>query len=164
MDSRAQTWSISTNIPDYAAFGTFNLEGSVAVSRHISVHIGGEYNPWKIKDFQDKKITCEAGIRWWPWNIYSGWWLGTQVQYRQYNRGGLIDGRAEQGDAGGLGLSAGYTLMLHKHINLEFGAGFWAGATKYEQFACTRCGKKLSEGVKGFILPDELIMALVWTF
>ena len=163
---RAQTWSLSTNLPDWCAFGTLNIEGSAAVSRHWSVHLGAEYNPWTFnaKPFNDKKITAEAGVRWWAWHVYSGWWTQVQLQYREYNRGGLISKKTEEGDAGGLSLAAGYTLMLSKHFNIEFGAGFWAGGTTYTVYACPRCGRTIDSGTKFFVLPDELSVALVWTF
>lgn len=43
--SQAQSFSVSTNIADWANFGTVNLEAGMSVSRHFSIVAGGHYNP-----------------------------------------------------------------------------------------------------------------------
>ncbi|MBO4263867.1 MAG: DUF3575 domain-containing protein, partial [Bacteroidales bacterium] len=146
-------WSLGTNLVDYADFGTLNLEGSVAVARRITLHTGVKFNPWEFQTvnpdggaqeiLRDRRFTAAAGIRVWPWYIYSGWWFGTKLQYEMYNQANIL-GRwfrglshsprgwnTEEGHAFGLGVSAGYTMMLHKNLNLDVGLGLWAGPTFY---------------------------------
>ena len=163
-------WSIGTNVVDWLNFGTMNVEASVAVARHVTVNAKYKYNPWTFNSnnrdsqLQNRQNTIKAGIRWWPWHIYSGWWFCFNAQYQEYNRGGVIKRRAEEGDAFGLDVGAGYTLMLHKNFNLEFGVSGWGGYTAYTTYECTRCGKIIEGGNKWFLLPNEVIFGVVWIF
>lgn len=168
--ARAQRWSIGTNVVDYLNLGTLNAEAGVAVAQHFSLHAGARYNPWTFnradeeRQFQNRKRCYYGGVRYWPWHIYSGWWAGVQGQYQEYNRGGLFRRETEEGDAYGAGLSVGYTLMVHKRLNVEFGAGAWAGKTRYTTYACPYCGKVLDKGEKFFILPNDVMVSLVYIF
>ena len=77
----AQDWSLSTNLIDYVCLGTLNAEGSVAAGRYLSVNASVRYNPWTFqkgdpaKQMQNRNQTYAAGVRYWPWHIYSGWWF-----------------------------------------------------------------------------------------
>ena len=175
----AQTWAVAANAADMAELGTIGVEGSAAVSQHWSIHAGAKFNPWTFakKDTfnglfsepnpdqkQNRKQTYAVGARWWPWNVYSGWWVGGKAQYQEYNRGGIITKTAEEGDAFGAALAGGYSLMLKEHWNLDFGVGLWGGWTKYTTYACPSCGQVVDEGQKWFILPNELILSFVYIF
>ena len=166
--SHAQQFSLSTNAADWANLGTVNVEASVAVARHWSINIAGRYNPWTFGKegdrVQNRVRGASAGVRWWPWNVYSGWWVGTRAQWEEYNRGGIRSPRTEEGDAYGAALSAGYSLMLHPNINIEFGAGFWGGWHRYRVYSCPTCGKIENEGSGAFILPSDLLVSIVLTF
>ena len=175
----AQTWAVAANAADMTELGTIGMEGSAAVSQHWSIHAGAKFNPWTFakKDTfnglfsepnpdqkQNRKQTYAVGARWWPWNVYSGWWVGGKAQYQEYNRGGIITKTAEEGDAFGAALAGGYSLMLKEHWNLDFGFGLWGGWTKYTTYACPSCGQVVDEGQKWFILPNELILSFVYIF
>ncbi len=165
----AQRWSVSANAADMANLGTISIEGSYAAGRHISVNASAEVNPWTFRkgeddQFQDRKQTYAAGVRWWPWNAYSGWWVSGKAQYQEYNKGGLINEQTREGDAFGLGVGAGYSLMLGKNINIDFGLGLWGGYDIYTTYACPNCGKVVDSGDKWFFLPNELVLAIMWIF
>jgi hypothetical protein len=175
----AQTWAVAVNAADAIELGTIGVEGSAAVGQHWSIHAGAKVNPWTFgkKDTsnglfsepnpdqkQDRKQSYALGVRWWPWNIYSGWWIAGKAQYQEYNRGGIFRQTSEEGDAFGAALSGGYSLMLKEHINLDFGLGLWGGWTKYTTYACPSCGKVEDQGDKWFILPNEVIISLVYIF
>ena len=175
----AQTWAVAVNAADAIDLGTIGVEGSAAVSQHWSIHAEAKVNPWTFakKDTsnglffepnpdqkQDRKQTYAIGARWWPWNVYSGWWLGGKAQYQEYNRGGIFTKTSEEGDAFGAAISGGYSLMLKEHINLDFGLGLWGGWTKYTTYACPSCGKVEEQGDKWFLLPNEVILSLVYIF
>jgi len=166
----AQKWSASTNLLDWAYFGTLNVEGSVAAHRNVTVNADLKWNPWSFKEsdpsemISQKQITAGLGIRYWPWHIYTGWWIAAKAQYEQYNMGGLFHDWCEEGDAVGGGLAAGYTLMLHRHLNLEFSAGAWGGYALYTKYACPKCGKVTDSGEKAFIMPNDVALSLVWVF
>lgn len=175
----AQTWAVAVNAADAIELGTIGVEGSAAVGQHWSIHAGAKVNPWTFgkKDTsnglfsepnpdqkQDRKQSYALGVRWWPWNVYSGWWIAGKVQYQEYNRGGIFRQTSEEGDAFGAALSGGYSLMLKEHINLDSGLGLWGGWTKYTTYACPSCGKVEDQGDKWFILPNEVIISLVYIF
>ena len=168
LSAGAQRFSVGTNAADWLSLGTANVSASAAVARHITLNAEARVNPWTFRgedrQLQNRHQTYSAGVRWWPWYIYSGWWFGLAGQYQEYNRGGIFSSTTEEGDAYGAALSAGYTVMLHEHLNLEIGASGWAGRTVYTVYDCPRCGRISDSGRKWFALPSELVLSLVWIF
>lgn len=169
-DLSAQKFSISTDILGYAALGTMNVDASYAVSRRCSVVAGARYNPFTFrkgdsqKQFQLRQQSYSAGVRLWPWHIWSGWWFAGKLRYQEYNFGGVFSMRAEEGDRVGAGLYSGYTHMIAPHLNVEFGFGFWTGMSWYRKYACPVCGMIEESGRRAFILPDDFIVSLVYVF
>ncbi len=167
---RAQKLSVGTNVADWLSLGTMNAEASVAVARHLTLGASARVNPWTYgadsedRQLQNRHQTYSAGIRWWPWFVYSGWWIGAAAQYQEYNRGGIFSRETEEGDAWGGVLSGGYTLLVSKHLNLEVGAALWTGMTTYTAYDCPRCGRISAEGTKWFVLPSDVRLSLVWIF
>lgn len=167
---QAQRWAISTNALDYVNFGTLNAEGSVAVSRHVALDVGAKFNPWTFgnqttgQTRQNRQLFVNAGVKWYPWYIYDGWHFDGFVAYREYNSGGIFSQNTEEGDAFGGGLGAGYTLPVHKNLNVEFGAAFWAGAKMYCVYECPICGRQVEKGTKFFIMPSNITIGVTWVF
>lgn len=166
----ARKFSVSTNLLGYLYLGTMNLDASYGLSRHWSLNAGAEFNPFtfslagKDSQIQSRQQSYELGVRLWPWHIYSGWWVSSRAKYQEYNFGGIFSDETEEGDAYGVGFSAGYSYMVHPHLNLEFGLGFWSGVKKYTVYDCPSCGLAMDAGTKGFIMPDELLLSLVYVF
>ena len=166
----AQNVAISTNAVDWLNFGTANIGVGVDVSRHFSVEAGARYNPWSFirkssgLAVMNRQTTAFVGVRFWPWYIFSGWWIAGKAKYEEYNRGGIFSRRTEEGDGFGVGFSAGYSYMLLPSLNLDFGIGFWTGVRKYTVYDCPSCGVTVESGTKGFILPNELLVSLVYVF
>lgn len=166
----AQDWSVSTNAMDYVSLGTMNAEASMATGRHISINASARINPWTFhkgdpsKQMQNRQQTYAVGVRYWPWHIYSGWWMSGMAQYQEYNRGGIISATTEEGDAYGLSIGAGYSLMLHEHWNLDFGLSLWGGQKTFVTYACPSCGKITEKGAKWFFLPNDLRVSIAYIF
>lgn len=164
----AQKWAVSTNLVGYLHFGTFNAEVSYGPLQHWSFSAAAKYNPFtfhsKKGQYQLRQQTAALSARWWPWHVWSGWWVAARLQYQEYNAGGLISSRTEEGDRVGVGFAGGYTYMLHPHLNIEFGLGFWTGGQWYTAYSCPKCGMTLESGFKGFILPNDLIVSLCYVF
>ena len=163
------------------ALGSVLTLAGVALARRASLHAGVRYNPWTFRkgnpedrftdpdgdserQFENRKRAFSLSFRYWPWYVYSGWWVYGRGQYMEYNRGGLIRHTAEEGDAFGVGAGLGYTRMLHKRWNLELGAGVWGGVKSYREYRCTNCGTTLENGRKPFVLPDDIFVSLVYVF
>ena len=167
---QARKFSISTNLLGYAELGTMNAEFSYALSRRWSLTAGARYNPFTYhkgdssRQFQLRQQSYSVGARLWPWHIWSGWWFATKVRYQEYNMGGVFSRQTSEGDRVGLGLYSGYTLMLSKHFNMEFGLGLWGGLDVYRRYSCPSCGLTVDEGCKGFVLPDDIMVSFVYVF
>ena len=169
--ARAQKWAVSTNALDYVNFLTLNIEGSVAVHRNFTLDVGAKFNPWvfgnhSVAELQkyNKQRMYYAGARWYPWFVYDGWHVDAMIGWKEYSSAGALKQTAEEGDAFGGGFGGGYTLLIHKNINLEFGAMFWAGRKTYNVFACPYCGKLLESGSKWFIMPTNITIGVSWVF
>lgn len=164
LEGAAQDWSLSTNAADYADFGTLNAEMGYGFSRHWNASAGVRYNPFTFRSgggpMQNRQRTFSAGLRYWPWHIYSGWWLAGKAQYQEYNRGGIRSQETREGERIGGGLSAGYTYMLAPWLNLEVGLGLWAGQDRYTVYSCPVCGLTEDSGRGFFVLPNEVLLAL----
>lgn len=166
----AQRFSISTNLLGYAALGTMNIEGAYSVSRYVSVTAGFKYNPFTFgadvpeEQIQLRQRSCGVGLRVWPWHTWSGWWMAAKGRWQEYNMGGITSPATDEGDRIGLGLYAGYTHMVGPHFNIEFGLGAWGGLDWFTSYSCQTCGVLTSSGRRGFVLPDDIMVSLVYVF
>lgn len=162
--------SISTDLIGYACLGTMNADVSFAISRNWSLMAGIRYNPFTFKSlpserqFQLRQRSLSLGARVWPWHTASGWWMAGKLRYQEYNMGGIFRLETEEGDRLGAGFYTGYTHMLSAHFNLEFGIGVWAGMNRYHRYSCPSCGVTLSSGRKFFVLPDDIMVSVVYVF
>lgn len=170
LDLKARDYAVSSNILQYADMLTLNAEVSVSMSRHWTLGAGALYNPFRFKvgkegrDISRRQRTFYGGGRYWPWHVYSGWWVFGKAQYQEYNSGGLFKPETKEGDRYGAGLSLGYTYMLTPYLNLELGAGFWGGVDIYKVYSCPVCGITEGSGKKIFFLPDNILLALSFVF
>lgn len=166
----AQKVSVSTNFVDWAYFGTTNAEIGVSVAQHISLSAGARYNPWKFQtdrgnDMYSCQTTAYIGARYWPWYVFSGWWIGGKVQYSDFSETGMWRPALEQGRSMGAGVSGGYTLMLHEKINLEFSAGFWGGRHfEYNIYECPKCMVLRDNSPRNFFSLDDVSISLMFIF
>lgn len=146
---RAQEFALSTNFADYAEFGTLNVEASYGVARHWSLSAAVKYNPFTYSRgdelLQHKQRSLSAGVRYWPWHIYSGWWLSAAVRYQEYNSGGIISPETREGDRFGGLVGGGYTYMIAPWLNFDMGLGLWSGMTVSLLMPVRRAGRELTE-------------------
>ena len=171
LSARAQKTAVTVNFGDIAALGTLNLQLDHAFAQRVSAGAGVRYNPWTFGsgDCDDLSMLRQrsvfAGMRIWPWYVYSGWYVGTRLQWQEYSRGGfggLVP--SEEGDAYGLVLEGGYALLVRKHWDITFGLAGWGGRTFYRSYTCPKCGRLTGEGAKWFVLPDALILSVSYIF
>ncbi|MBQ7772465.1 MAG: DUF3575 domain-containing protein [Bacteroidales bacterium] len=170
--AKAQKVAVGTNLLSYANFLTTNIDISYAVAKNWSVYIQGKYNPWTFKEnqpaqehMQNRQLTFAAGTRYYPWHVYTGWWASASAQYTKYNTGGIIKTKTWEGEVYGISLGAGYSWLLNKHLNMDFGIGLLVGPNKYITYACPECGR-MDEGKqkKIYVGPNELLVKLSYLF
>lgn len=162
-------FSLYTNLFDWGHFGTMNLSAMYSVSRRSSLGATVRWNPFEWGNDQDAKLykmrAFELDYRWWPWHVYSGWWLTANAQVREYNVANVWGkDYNEQGWAVGAGLGFGYTYMLNDHWNIEAGASAWAGYKDYKKYECPECGMLIKKGSKSFVEPDRVFINIVYVF
>jgi len=180
--SRIARWGLSLNAADLAWYGTLNADAQLAVARHISLEAAVKYNPWTMNGDDPESRTRSAqrsvslGARWWPWYVYSGWWLSAAAQWQEYSRGNLFSFTdKEEGDALGLAAAGGYSVHVNPWLNIDFGLGFWGGYTRYRTYSyagerCPRCGLRTDapdgspSSSKFFLLPDEALVSVMFVF
>jgi len=166
----AQQNSISTNILGYVDFFTLNMEVSKSVSQHVSLEAGVKYNPFtftmsdEYNSMRDKQLSTAIGFRYWPWHVYSGWWVAPKAKWQMFNTGGIVSSKTREGNRLGGGITAGYTYMLNPRFNLELGVGGWMGKEWYTVYDCPECGEILDKGEKFFILPNDIIIGVSYIF
>ncbi len=132
-NSHQNQYSIGTNLLGWAYFGTANFEFNASLSNKFSVFAGGKYNDLQFvtkghKEVFNNQISGYAGVKWWPWFVNTGWWVGIKGQYSDFSTAGIQSSYQRDGIAVGGGLSGGYSFMLGSHFNLDLGAGVWGGA------------------------------------
>lgn len=174
----AQRFTVSTNLVDWANYGTINAEFGFSVSQHVSIVAGAKYNGWDFskpdgeftKSIYNKNIVGFAGIRYWPWYVNSGLWLQFKGQYADYQIAGTWWRPAiDMGKAAGAGLAAGYTFMITEHFNIELGIGGWGGyLLEHNVYNCkSEMDRNLprdDSGPRAFIDFDNVTAALVFVF
>lgn len=162
----AQEVALSTNLLDLANFGTLNLEASYGVSQHWSLNAGLKYNPFKYANGYARNMqrAISVGTRYWPWHIFSGWWVSAAVRYQEYNQGGIFSPTTSEGDRFGGVLGGGYTYMISPHFNLDFGLAAWTGYELFKTYSCPTCGKVTDKGGRIFLLPSDIILSVTYIF
>ena len=174
----AQNITVSTNLLDWANFGSMNASASISVARRLSLGLNAEYNPWtfpageSIVYNRHRTFGVTADI--WPWYVNAGWSLKMGLQQKQYAMGGLPMfkhdygerfGRiplTEEGNAWGAGMAVKYSRILSRNWNLEFSAGAWAGKKWYTRYRCPNCGRRLEQGSAWFLAPYDVSVSIVY--
>lgn len=126
----AQKFALSTNLVEWANFGTINADAGLSVAQDFSLHAGAKFNPWSFHtksgmQIYNKQTTAYFGARYWPWYVYSGWWIGARVRFMDFSETGVLRPKLFEGKSLGAGVLFGYTWMIHEHFNIEIGGGLW---------------------------------------
>lgn len=156
--SFAPKFALGANLGGLLSGATVSVEASAGVSRHLSIDAVARYNPW----FEASRQRSVAfGTRWWPWYVYSGWWVSGKARYQEFN---TVEELSTEGDRYGGSLSVGYSRLLGKHFNLDVGFGMWGGYESYSVYECETCGSIREQGENYFLRADEFIIALTYIF
>lgn len=162
--------SVSTNAVQWANFGTVNMNAGVSMARHLSVEAGFRYNPFTFHKssglmMRNQQTTAFAGVRWWPWYVFSGWWISGRGQYSKFSDTGIWRYALNEGSRVGAVLSCGYTWMVSRKINIEFGIGGWGGIyLNHNLYHCPSCmeSRECSSGAFGTL--DDLSVSVMYMF
>lgn len=165
-----RSFAISTNALTWFALGTINVGAQYEVSRHFTLEGKVKYNPWTFNrgvegQFQMNQQSFAFGARYWPWYSFAGWWIGANAQFKNYRTGGLpwMKG-SEEGTCYGAGLSLGYSVLITKWFNLDFGIGGWGGYKTYTEYENSQFKNSIGNGQKWFFAPDDVSVSAVFIF
>ena len=79
----AQKTAVTLNMADYMMLGTLNVGAGVSVARHWTLEAAAKYNPFSYgpeeNRMQNRQQVYNAGVRYWPWHVFSGWWISAKV-------------------------------------------------------------------------------------
>lgn len=178
MGAYAQNVAIKTNVLADALYNP-NLSVEFAVAPKWTIDLSGQTNLWKLsRDRQWRHWVVQPEARYWFCDRLSGHFVGAHLLGGQYNIGGidipfsffgtdfrkLKDSRF-QGWFAGAGIAYGYAWALHEHWNLEGEFGFGWTYTRYDQFRCAGCGKKIKENAHhNYFGPTKVAVNLEYVF
>lgn len=164
--AKAQFYSLKTDAVGWAT-GTFNLEAGMTLSYQWSLHVPVYYNPWTFTDNKKiKNISFLPGVRFWLKETYgSGFFFGGNAVISRFNFGGIFGNKFRyDGVAFGGGLSAGYSIPIHKQWNLDFELGGAVVWSRWDKYPCVRCGARLKEDSGVRLIPDKLAVSIIYLF
>ena len=105
-------------------------------------------------------------VRYWTDSVNVRHFFGANLIYSHYNVGGItfpfglyksVRHERRQGDLGAVGLFYGYSWPLGRYWNIEAAIGAAVGYTKYSNYACGHCGRKIGNGRKVFAMPQAAL-------
>lgn len=174
----SQKSAVKTNL---LSDGLLNPNAAVefAVAPKWTVDLSGQFNLWNLSDDRQwRHWVLQPEARYWFCDRFSGHFVGTHLLGGQYNMGGIdipvsflgtdfrkLKDTRFQGWFAGAGIAYGYAWPLHEHWNLEAEVGIGWIYTRYDQFRCTGCGKKIKENTPhNYFGPTKVAVNLEYVF
>lgn len=175
---RAQDVGLKTNLISDAVLSP-NLGVEVGLAPKWTLDAIGQFNGWTLSHARRwKHWAVQPGVRYWFCDRFGGHFVGAHLHGGQFNMGGF-DGRLNlfgtdarklkdsryQGWFAGGGVSYGYAWVLNRRLNLEGEIGIGYSYTKFDQFRCSGCGKKVAtDKAHHYFGPTKAAINLVYLF
>ncbi len=156
-----------------------NAAVEIGVAPKWTVDLSGEMNLWKLShDRQWRHWVVQPEARYWFCDRFSGHFVGAHLLGGQYNVGGLDLGMnflgtdfrklrdsRFQGWFGGAGIAYGYDWPIARNWNIEAEIGIGWTYTRYDQFRCKGCGKKVKENQPhNYFGPTKIALNIEYVF
>lgn len=175
---QGQDVALKTNLLDDMVLDV-NVGAEVGLAPRWTLDVPVSYNGWKLSHNRRwKHITVQPGVRHWFCEKFSGHFIGLHVHGGLYNIGGF-DGKVNflgtdlrklkdsryQGWFAGAGVSYGYAWIMDTHWNIEAEIGLGYSYTRYDQFRCAGCGKKIkTDKAHNYVGPTKAAINIVYLF
>ncbi|MBO5444518.1 MAG: DUF3575 domain-containing protein [Muribaculaceae bacterium] len=178
LHSYGQQFGIKTNLL-YDATLSPSIGAELTLAPKWSMEITGSLNGWTLDGNKKwKHWFVQPETRYWLCEALHGHFFGIHALGGQYNFGGwsfdakilgidfnTLRNTRRQGWLIGGGVNYGYAWMLGKHWNIEAEIGVGYLYTKYDEYKCAGCGKKVSSGNrKNYVGPTEAAINMVYLF
>ncbi len=177
LGAAAQQVAVKTNVLYWAAT-TPNLGAEVAVSKHSTIGLTANYNPWTIgADNRIRHWFLRPEYRYWVTEKYTRLYFGVHAIGGKFEVGGfklpfigdrILTGLAThyyKGSFVGAGFSLGYQFYVSPHWNIELSAG--AGLARLSYHAEPVNGPKAAsytDRKRILPIPTELGVSFVYLF
>lgn len=174
---KAQNVALKSNLlADISASPNLALEFKTA--KKFSFEITGELNAWDVNRHKWKHWLVEPEMRYWPCQTFAGHFFAIHALAGQYNFGNIhnninflgsdfsrLTNYRYQGWGAGAGIAYGYTWILSKHWSCEAEIGIGWIYTRFDEFECDNCGKKIREDVPhNYVGPTKAALNLIYVF
>lgn len=169
----AQKVAIKNNLL-YDATASPNLALEMATGQKTTLELGAGINWFNFSDNRTAKhLLVQPEFRWWMCDVFNGHFVGVHAHGAQFNVGGwdIPVGRLEnfnenryQGYLYGGGVSYGYQWLLSPRWNLETSIGGGYARIHYDQYPCTECGTKISDGTYNYWGVTKAAISLIYFF
>lgn len=177
-DAGAQEVALKTNLLSDALLNP-SLAAEVSIAPRWSLELGGSVNFWNLSDGKRwKHWAVQPEARYWLCEPFTGHFFGIEAHGGQYNIGHfdlglnllgtdfrkLKDFRYQGWFVGG-GITYGYSWILGRHWNLEAELGIGYSYTRYDQYKCKGCGKKVkADKSHNYVGPTKAAVNIVYVF
>lgn len=172
----AQRVGLKTNLVSDALLSP-NLGIEVGLKPHWSLDVTGELNLWTIDGHKWKHWLVQPEARYWFCEYFAKHFIGIHAIGGRYNFGNIensinflgsdlsqLSHNRYQGWGIGGGIAYGYSFLLHRNWNLELEIGVGAIYTKYDEYQCRDCGKKVGSDDHLYLGPTKAAINLVYVF
>lgn len=142
-----------------------------------TIDISGQANFWAIDDRRWKHWLIQPEGRYWLCEAFSGHFFGLHVLGGQYNWDNLrlpdflgsdlsrLRDHRFQGWAAGAGIAYGYSWILDRHWNIEAEIGLGWLYTRYDEFECKGCGRRIKENrPHNYVGPTKVALNIIYLF
>ncbi len=168
LNGQAQVVALKSNVL-YDATTTFNLGIEVAMAKHWSLDVSGNYNPWVFNnDAKIKHIGVQPELRYWFCEKFNGHFLGLHGHYAAYNVGGLsflsdnMEKYRYEGDLWGGGISYGYQWPLSTHWSIEAVIGAGYARLNHDKYVCENCGEWIKKDSKDYFGVTKAAISIIY--
>ena len=175
--AQAQDFAVKTNLL-YDATATVNVGAEVGLAPRWTFDLSGNYNAWSISERKLKHWMVQPEFRYWFCERFQDHFIAVHALGGQSNVGfipndlnvfgkdlSVLSDHRFQGFFAGAGIAYGYAWALTEHLNLEFELGVGYVYTRYDEFECFGCGKKIAEDVPvNYVGPTKAAIGLVYVF
>lgn len=175
--ANAQEVALKTNLL-YDALSTVNAGVEIRLAPKWTLDVSGNYNNWRVSGQSWKNWMVQPEARYWFCNTMAGHFVAVNAIGGRFNFGHLkhtvdflnndfskLKDHRRQGLGLGAGIAYGYAWILGKHWNLEGELGIGWIWTRYDEFECKGCGRKIAEDrVHNYVGPTKAALNLVYIF
>lgn len=169
----AQQVALKTNLL-YWATATPNIGAEVALSKHSTLSVSANYNPWTIGS--DNKIQhwfIQPEYRYWLCEKYTRSYFGVHLIGGEFEVGGFkvpfglfkrLQNHYYKGSAIGAGISYGYHFYISPHWNLEAMVGVGLVRVKYHAEPVSGAKERYQDRTRILPVPTEVGVSFVYLF